>query len=86
MKKIFLALLLASSLAFARQRAATSEPQSFTARTAGLRKIDGFLPLYWDEHSGKMWLEISRFNREFLYITALSAGVGSMNWDSTAGT
>ncbi len=40
-------------------------------------KFDGFFPLYWDEHTGKMWLEIDRFNQEFLYVTALSAGVGS---------
>ncbi|MBV8072694.1 MAG: zinc-dependent metalloprotease, partial [Acidobacteriaceae bacterium] len=33
--------------------------------------------LYWDEHAGKMYMEIERFNEEFLYITALSAGVGS---------
>jgi hypothetical protein len=40
-------------------------------------KLDGFVPLYWDEHAGKMWMEISRFDQEFLYLVALSAGVGS---------
>ncbi|HZS53977.1 MAG TPA: zinc-dependent metalloprotease [Bryobacteraceae bacterium] len=76
-KRICLAFFLCSSIVFAGQRAANAEPQTFAARTANLRKIDGFVPLYWDEHTGKMWLEISRFDQEFLYITALSAGVGS---------
>lgn len=57
--------------------AADQEPQTFAAHVSSLRKIDGFLPLYWDERSGKMWLEIDRLNQEFLYMTALSAGVGS---------
>lgn len=55
----------------------SADPESLSAKVAGLRKIDGFLPLYWDEHAGKMWLEIPHFDQEFLYITALSAGVGS---------
>lgn len=54
----------------------TSENR-FAALTGPAHKLDGFQPLYWDEHSGKMWLEIDRFDQEFLYITALSAGVGS---------
>ena len=46
-------------------------------RTAGLRKIDGFVPLYWDERAGAMLLEVSRFDSEFLMSTGLSAGLGS---------
>ncbi len=49
----------------------------FADLTRTARKIDGFQPLYWDERTGKMWMEIQRFNQEFLYVTALSAGVGS---------
>lgn len=67
-------LLISISLC-ARQSAAPA--QSFAQRIAHLHKIDGLFPLYWDEHSGKMWLEIDRFDEEFLYITALSAGIGS---------
>jgi hypothetical protein len=46
-------------------------------RTNGLRKIDGFFPLYWDERAGMMLLEIPRFDSEFLFSTGLSAGLGS---------
>ncbi len=31
-------------------------------RTSGMRKIDGFFPLYWDERAGTMLLEIPRFD------------------------
>lgn len=51
--------------------------KSIADRTSGLRKIDGYIPLYWDEASGKMYMEISRFDTEFLYQVSLPAGVGS---------
>jgi hypothetical protein len=46
-------------------------------RTTGLRKIDGFVPLYWDERAGTMLLEVSRFDSDLLMSTGLSAGLGS---------
>ena len=51
--------------------------QSIAAKTAGMRKIDGYIPLYWDEASGKILMEISRLEKEFLYQVSLPAGVGS---------
>jgi hypothetical protein len=56
---------------------ADSKPRTFADRTAGLQKIEGFMPLYWDGNSGKMLMEISRFNTELLYQLSLPAGVGS---------
>jgi Met-zincin/Domain of unknown function (DUF5117) len=52
-------------------------PKSIAEVTRSMRKIDGYVPLYWDETEGKMWLEIDHFNREFLYLASLPAGVGS---------
>jgi hypothetical protein len=54
-----------------------TEDQWIHAKIAGLQKIDGYFPLYWDAANGKMWLEILRFNTEFLYQVSLPAGVGS---------
>jgi hypothetical protein len=51
--------------------------KSINARTAGLQKLDGYVPLYWDATNGKMLMEISRFNVEFLYQVSLPTGVGS---------
>lgn len=52
-------------------------PATITAKTANLQKIDGYVPIYWDAAQGKMWMEISRFNKEMLYQTSLPAGIGS---------
>src|SRR3954451_15135958 len=56
---------------------ATAAPQTIDARTAGMTKIDGYSPLYWDERAGSLYLEIPRFDSDFLYSTGLAAGLGS---------
>ena len=50
---------------------------SIDDRTAGLQKLDGYLPLYWDEKTGSLWMEINKFDTEMLYSTGLTAGLGS---------
>src|SRR6476659_10414639 len=76
-------LLLAGPVLQARQPAQQQQqrpagpPQSIEDRTSGMRKLDGYFPLYWDERGGQMWLEIARFDTPFLYTTGLSAGLGS---------
>ncbi|HTK29273.1 MAG TPA: DUF5117 domain-containing protein [Vicinamibacterales bacterium] len=50
---------------------------SIDERTSGMQKIDGYFPLYWDERSGSLFLEIPRFDSEFLFTTGLAAGLGS---------
>jgi hypothetical protein len=50
---------------------------SIEERTTGMQKLDGYFPLYWEERTGSLWLEIPRFNTEFLYTTGLAAGLGS---------
>src|SRR6266849_4045278 len=47
------------------------------APAAVLQRMDGFLPLSWDEKNGKLMLEISRFGEEMIYQVSLPAGVGS---------
>ncbi|MBZ5599070.1 MAG: zinc-dependent metalloprotease [Acidobacteriia bacterium] len=46
-------------------------------KTRQMRPLAGFFPLYWDERQGKIWLEISRWDTEFLYLDSLPAGIGS---------
>ena len=43
----------------------------------GMTKLGGYFPLYWDDHAGPLWLEIPRFDTDFLNITGLAAGLGS---------
>ncbi len=70
MVRLFILLLLALNIP-------TATAQTIATKTANLQKIDGYIPLYWDSANGKMWMEISRFNEEFLIQTSLPAGVGS---------
>jgi len=49
---------------------------SIAEKTEGMEKWDGFVPLYWDARTGKIWMEVSRFNTELLYYVSLPAGMG----------
>src|SRR5215471_11901043 len=59
------------------QAAALAPPATIEQRTAGMRKIDGYFPVYWEERTGNLWLEIPRLDTDFLYATGLAAGLGS---------
>src|SRR5262249_6001520 len=50
---------------------------SIETRVSGMQKIDGYFPLYWDERSGSLFIEIPRLDTDFLLTTGLSAGLGS---------
>lgn len=40
-------------------------------------KMEGFVNFYLDEENGKIYLEIDDLEKEFLYVSSLTAGVGS---------
>src|SRR5260221_3452987 len=46
------------------------------AKTAGMQKFDGYFPFYWDARAGKIWLQIDRWDSEFLFMESLPAGIG----------
>jgi hypothetical protein len=73
------ALLLAAAAPVLAQQPdpAPRRTPTVAERTAGLRRIDGFFPLYWDAAGGRLWMEIPRLDTEVLYITGLAAGLGS---------
>src|SRR3954454_10064509 len=58
-------------------QAAAGPIQSIDARTAGMQKIDGFYPLYWEERTGSMFIEIPKLDTDILMNTGLAAGLGS---------
>lgn len=57
--------------------ATAAQPATIAEKTAGMQKMDGFIPLYWDAKAGKVWMEIGRWGQEFLYVNSLPAGLGS---------
>ena len=46
-------------------------------KTRGMEKRDGFLPVYWEASTGKVWMEIPRTGQELIYVVSLPAGLGS---------
>jgi Met-zincin/Domain of unknown function (DUF5117) len=50
---------------------------SIEDKTKGLKKYEGYLNYYWDEATGKIWLEIDKLDSEILYVTSLPAALGS---------
>ncbi|WP_420449089.1 zinc-dependent metalloprotease [Candidatus Palauibacter sp.] len=69
----FFILIPASALA---QDAGGGLP-SIEDKTAAMTAIDGFIPMYWEASSGKLWLEISRWDTDILHMTGLASGLGS---------
>lgn len=70
MRSLLLLLLLPSFL-FAQKLPAIEE------KTKDFKKIPGYIPMYSDENTGKVYLELTRFDTEFLYVMSLPAGLGS---------
>src|SRR5258706_187001 len=68
--------LILSSTVFS-QRTEPSKPSTITEKVAAMEKFPGYFPFYWDAKVGKVWLEIDKWNSEFLYVESLPAGIGS---------
>src|SRR5215217_3696670 len=68
---ILMLLLICFSVAEAQK------PQTIAEKVAGMEKFPGFFTFYWDTKAGKIWLEIDKWNTEFLYVESLPAGIGS---------
>jgi len=47
------------------------------SKTQGFTKYTGYFNFYWDDKTGRILLEVDKFNSEFLYVNSLPAGVGS---------
>jgi len=80
MKKLYILLIVLLSLS-----CKTNQPlpqpekpdQSSHLQLEKMKKLDGFFNLYWDNSTGKLWLEIDKLDNEFLYINSLATGIGS---------
>ncbi|MEO6917382.1 MAG: zinc-dependent metalloprotease [Chitinophagaceae bacterium] len=45
--------------------------------TQNLKKQEGFFTFYTDDKTGKIYLELNQFDKDFLYYTSLTDGVGN---------
>ena len=69
MKKLIIALLF---LSFSTQGFA-----QFFKDNINITRYDGYFTFYYDEGNDKIFLEIENLDKEFLYVNALSEGIGS---------
>jgi hypothetical protein len=74
---IVLMWLLSASFLRATSRSDSGQSPTIAEKTAGAQQMQGYFPMYWDAKLGKLWLEIDKWDSEFLYQSGLSAGVGS---------
>ncbi len=85
MRRLFSAFVLAALLSSTGRAASKSQPNeeenkplpSITEKTRGMQAMPGYFNLYWEARAGKVWLEIDKFDADFLYVASLAAGVGS---------
>jgi hypothetical protein len=81
-KRMFFATVAMSLLAgvpglFVFAPEAAAQNVSIAEKTKDAQKLAGYFNLYWDAKAGKLWLEIDKWDSEFLYQSSLAAGVGS---------
>ena len=55
----------------------TTAPAPEPPKPSTIINLDGFVPLQWDEATGKLMMEIARFNEEMIWQVSLASGVGS---------
>jgi hypothetical protein len=78
MKNIFLTVFLLASFATTLTGQKTDTvPKSIADLIKDCTAYEGYFNFYWNEKSGKLYLEINRLQEEFLYVNSLSGGVGS---------
>src|SRR3982751_1709617 len=73
-------IFIAAAISFAQPKPAPDANKPFLSiaeKVAGTRKLPGYFQLYWDAKAGKLWLEIDKWNTDFLYVEALPAALGS---------
>ena len=71
MQRLLVLLLLIPSFLTAQKLPGIEE------KTKDMKMQPGFLNFYWEETSGKLWLEIDKLDTEIIYQQSLPAGLGS---------
>ncbi len=70
-------LLISAPVHLRAQTPQSAAPQTIAEKTKDAQKMPGYFNLYWDAKQGKLWLEIDKWDLDFLYQSSLPAGIGS---------
>jgi len=73
----YLILLILFAPVYSQPRSDATKTPTISEKVAGMEKFPGYFPFYWEAKTGKLWLEIDKWNTEFLYVESLPAGIGS---------
>ncbi len=74
MKRVSALLLLMAVFVWT---TAAQDLPSIESKTGSTTALEGYFTLHWDDAGGKVWLEIDRFDEDFIYQVSLAAGLGS---------
>jgi hypothetical protein len=77
---LVVALLVAIAVFTVRCSVANADEKALPSigeKTANMEKFPGFFTYYWDAREGKVWLQVDKWNTQFLYVESLPYGVGS---------
>ena len=55
----------------------TKPPATIHEFTANLKAIDGMFPIFWDAKTGHLYLQVNKFDQDFLFLPSLPYGLGS---------
>jgi hypothetical protein len=76
------AICISTSSLYAQTTPTVGKPQTVTPATSiatftqGFKKYEGYFNFYYDEKTGKIFLEVSKYDQEFLYFSSLTDGAG----------
>jgi hypothetical protein len=74
---IFILLFAVSCNTLKNNQSTEPELSKYDKLIKGKEKFSGFLNYYWDSEKGKIYLEIDKLNEDLIYVSYLSAGLGS---------
>ena len=57
--------------------ATAQTPSKIADKTKNMKRYDGYFTFWWDAANGKIWLQVDKFDKEFLYVNSLPSGLGS---------
>ncbi|MFT5997714.1 MAG: hypothetical protein ACI81P_000159 [Neolewinella sp.] len=59
------------------QKSPVKKTPTIAVKTEGLQKMPGYFDCYYSDDEGKVYLQIDRWEDDFLYVNSLAAGLGS---------
>lgn len=78
---IWIALFLIGCTATSNSTTSSGNSVSYgsgiAGKTAGMDKYEGYFEYYYDSKTDRILLVVDKFDKEFLYVNSLSAGIGS---------